>query len=109
MQLLYAATSVEFGHALRMALEGEGIETHFTDSDLSIAGLGIGATGERIRIYVPMDDYPQAAEVLQRMLAEDEARLPAKPVAPPRKPMPMWLVIVGAACMIAVVGAMVSP
>lgn len=109
MQLLYAATSVEFGNALRIALEGEGIETHFSDADLSIAGLGLAATGERMRIYVPTEDYPQAMEVLDRLLAEDEARMPAKPLRAPRKPMPMWVVVVGAAGLIAMVGAMVSP
>ena len=109
MQLLYAATSVEFGHALRFALEDEGIQPHYVDSDLSIMGLGVSASAERIRIYVPMDDYPQAQAVLHHMLAEDEARLPAKPIAPPRKPMPMWAVITCAACLIALVGVTVSP
>ena len=108
MQLLYAATSLEFGHGLRIALEGEGIEVFFSDADLSIAGLGIAAAGVRMRIYVPGTDYERAVEVLRRMLAEDATSTPAKPAAPPRKPIPMWSVIVGAALLIAVVGAMVS-
>lgn len=107
MQLLYASPSLGFGHTLRIALEGEGIDAFCSDADVSMAGLGSAAAGVHTRVYVPSADYERAVEVLERMLADDEASTPAEPAAP-RKPMPMWWVIVGAALLIALVGAMVS-
>lgn len=107
MQLLYASPSLGFGHTLRIALEGEGIDAFCSDADVSMAGLGSAAAGVHTRVYVPSADYERALEVLERMLADEITSTPARP-AVPRKPMPRWLVIVGAALAIAVVGAMVS-
>lgn len=108
MQLLYASTSLGFGHTLRIALEGEGISAFCSDADASVAGIGGPATGVRTRVYVDPDDFPRALEVLERMLADDASPAPAMPRAPARRPLPMWAIIPGIACVIALVGAMVS-
>ena len=108
MQLLYASPSLGFGHTLRIALEGEGIAAFCSDADAAVAGIAGPMAGVQTRVYVAQDDIPRAVEVLERMLANDEPTT-ARPAATPRKPMPMWLVIFGAAMLIALVGAMVSP
>ena len=85
MQLLYASPSLGFGHTLRIALEGEGIDAFCSDADVSMAGLGSAAAGVHTRVYVPSADYERAVEVLERMLAEDATSMPGEPAAP-RKP-----------------------
>jgi hypothetical protein len=109
MQLLYASTSLGFGHTLRIALEGEGISAFCSDADAAVAGIGGPMAGVRTRVYVPSEDYPRAVDVLERMLADDAPPAAAPPHAPARRPLPMWVIMLGVACAIVLVGALAMP
>ena len=90
MKLLCASNSLSFAYSLRVALDGEGIETYLSDSDSSVSGILAPATGSSARVYVLHDDDWERAVAVYRDLAGDA------PVSMPTTPIgriPPWLAV----------------
>ncbi|TXI79898.1 MAG: hypothetical protein E6Q42_00195 [Dechloromonas sp.] len=90
MKLLCASNSLSFAYSLRVALDGEGIETYLSDSDSSVSGILAPATGSSARVYVLHDDDWERAVDVYRALAGER---PASPPSAPAKRIPAWATV----------------
>ena len=109
MKLLCASNNLAFIHALRIAMDGEGIPHHFSDADMTLSSLAGPMTGSAARLYVLDEaDWPRAVELLESIdTPGDSARSGSEP-RPAAKPWPRWLVLVVSAVVFAALGAVLS-
>ncbi|WP_457098188.1 putative signal transducing protein [Lysobacter sp. P5_B9] len=106
MKLLCSSTSISFVHSLRIALEGEGIETFCSDSDRVFSGFAGPMLGSASRLYVlHEEDWQRATELLDTMAEPEVAPSKAKV----KKVVPRWvsplLVVLVSAFVVAVLAA----
>lgn len=107
MKLLCSSNSVGFAQSLRIALEGEGIETFCSEPDLVLSSIAGPIGGGAGRVYVLHDeDWPRAVEILDSLAPP---RSKPQPVAEPPRRFPRWFVVcmvaIGAALLVAVLGS----
>ena len=109
MKLLCASNNLAFIHALRIALDGEGIAHHFSDADMTLSSLAGPMTGSAARLYVIDEaDWSRAVELFQSMDASAESGNQKAEHRPTAKPWPRWLVVVVSAMAFAALGAVLS-
>jgi hypothetical protein len=90
LKLLSASNSLSFAYSLRVALDGEGIETYLSDADSSVSGVLTPMTGSNARVYVLHDeDWERAVQVYGELAGET----PTPAAIPPAKPIPAWLTV----------------
>ncbi len=87
-----------FIHTLRIALDGEGIESYLSDADRLFIGISAGPTvGSSARLYVLNEaDWDQAV-ALMRMLDESSDERIIAPLPANSRPPLKWLIGVFAA------------
>lgn len=91
MKLLCASNSLSFAYSLRVALDGEGIETYLSDSDSSVSGILAPATGSSARVYVLHDDdWERAVCVYRELSGESPSQTPTDPA---KAFLPAWAVM----------------
>ena len=103
MKLLSSSNSLAFVHSLRIALDGEGIETYCTDADTALSSIAGPMTGSAARIYVlHEEDWARAVEIMRELSG------PAKTTAAARKvTLPVWFWIAFSAVLVVLlVGAL---
>ena len=90
MKLLCASNSLSFAYSLRVALDGEGIETFLSDADSSVSGVLTPMTGSSARVYVLHDaDWERAVQVYRELAGET----PASAATAPAKAIPAWFTV----------------
>ena len=106
MQLLCSSSSLAFIHSLRIALEGEGIESYCSDAETTSMSSIAGPIGSSGRVYVlHQKDWNRAVEIMRELSGpakERESAVPAKP------PLPVWLVVAASAVVVAVLAGMLG-
>jgi hypothetical protein len=106
MQLLCSSSSLAFVHSLRIALDGEGIQTYCSDADSRLSGIAGPMTGSAARLYVlNEDDWDLAVEVMESLAGPVEPRAEE---SQRRSPIPIWLIIGLSAMLIVVLVAMLE-
>lgn len=103
MKLLSSSNSLAFVHSLRIALDGEGIETYCTDADTALSSIAGPMTGSAARIYVlHEEDWARAVEIMRELSG------PTKTTAASRKAtLPVWFWIAFSAVLVVLlVGAL---
>ncbi|MEZ5455588.1 MAG: hypothetical protein R3F04_05675 [Lysobacteraceae bacterium] len=90
IKLLCASNSLSFAYSLRVALDGEGIETFLSDADSSVSGVLTPMTGSSARVYVLHDaDWERAVQVYRELAGETAASAATAPA----KSIPAWLTV----------------
>ena len=103
MQLLCSSSSLAFIHSLRIALEGEGIESYCSDAETTSMSSVAGPIGSSGRVYVlHQKDWNRAVEIMRELSGPTRERI--DPV--PTKPLPVWLVVVASAVLVALLAGM---
>ena len=109
MKLLCASNNLAFIHALRIALDGEGIAHHFSDADMTMSSIAGPMTGSAARLYIVDEaDWARAVELYRELDAPAAPSPGEAPAAPPTPPLPKWLVVVVSALVFALLGAILS-
>jgi len=91
IKLLCASNSLSFAYSLRVALDGEGIETFLSDADSSVSGVLTPMTGSSARVYVLHDaDWERAVCIYREISGESPSQMPNDPA---RALLPAWAVI----------------
>ncbi len=68
MKLLRSSSSLTFVHSLRIALDGEGIDTFCSDADSNLSSIAGPMTGTAARIYVlDEEDWDRAVAVMKHL------------------------------------------
>ena len=99
MKLLCASSSLAFVHPLRIALEGEGIESYCSDADASLSSIAGPMTGTAARLYVLHEgDWDRAVEIMKELSGPAKERA----AAPEKAPLPLWLIVGASALLVAV-------
>lgn len=107
MRLLSSSNSLAFVHSLRIALDGEGIETYCTDADTVFSGVAGPMTGSAARLYVlHEEDWDRAVALMQLLAGPPQPK--AKVAAPGRSPMPTWLLIGIGVLLVVAIGGVLS-
>ena len=106
MKLLCSSGSLAFIHSLRIALDGEEIETFCSDAETTSLSSVAGPIGSAGRLYViHEEDWERAVGILKELsgpVREQVAALPTK------TPLPTWLVVGVSAIFIAVLAGMLA-
>jgi hypothetical protein len=103
MQLLCSSSSLAFVHSLRIALEGEGIESYCSDAETTSMSSIAGPIGSSGRVYVLHEkDWDRAVEIMRELSGPTKERI--TPVS--AKPLPVWLVVVASAVLVALLAGM---
>ena len=103
MQLLCSSSSLAFVHSLRIALEGEGIESYCSDAETTSMSSIAGPIGSSGRVYVLHEkDWDRAVEIMKELSGPTKERI--TPV--PAKALPVWLVVVASAVLVALLAGM---
>ncbi|MGL6289733.1 MAG: hypothetical protein ACRC2H_03490 [Silanimonas sp.] len=109
MKLLCASNNLAFVHGLRIALDGEGIEHHFSDADTTMSSIAGPMTGSAARLYVINDaDWPRAVELFRELDAPAAPEAAGRDDPPPSQPWPKWAVVGASAVAFAVLGWVLS-
>ncbi len=88
MKLLCASNSLAFVHSLRIALDGDGIETYCTDADSTLSSIAGPMTGIAARLYVLHEqDWTRAVDIMRELSGPAPATKPASQ----RKALPTWV------------------
>jgi len=104
MKLLCSSGSLAFIHSLRIALEGEGIETFCSDAETTSLSSIAGPIGSSGRLYVlHEDDWNRAVDIMRELSGPTKERTAA---ASGKAPLPAWLVVGVSALLAAALGAM---
>jgi hypothetical protein len=91
MKLLCASNSIAFAQSLRIALEGEGIETFCSDPDFALGSIAGQVAGGGGRVYVLHEqDWDRAVEILQQLSPHDAATPRSEKL---RGRVPRWMVM----------------
>lgn len=102
MKLLCASSSLAFVHPLRIALEGEGIESYCSDADASLSSIAGPMTGTAARLYVlNEEDWDRAVEIMKELDGPAQERA----VVARKAPLPVWLVVGISALLVAMLVA----
>jgi hypothetical protein len=92
MKLLCASNSIAFAQSLKIALEGDGIETFCSDPDFALGSIAGQVAGGGGRVYVLHEpDWERAIEILQQLSPPQEA-IP-RPMGQKRR-VPRWMIMV---------------
>jgi len=107
MKLLCSSNSIAFAQSLRIALEGEDIETFCSDPDLALASIAGPVAGGGGRVYVLHDsDWARAVEILEQLSPRSE---PTTRPAEAKLRTPAWVVVslvaLGTALLVLLLGA----
>jgi Putative prokaryotic signal transducing protein len=87
MKLLCASNSLSFVHSLRIALDGDGIETYCSDADSTLSSIAGPMTGIAARLYVlHEEDWARAIDIMREL----SGPAPTTKSAPKRKALPTW-------------------
>lgn len=106
MKLLCSSSSLAFIHSLRIALEGEGIDTFCSDAETTTLSSIAGPIGSSGRIYVlHEEDWARAVEMMKDLSGPTPERAAA---APRRRPLPAWLVIGACALLVVALAGVLS-
>ena len=106
MKLLSASNSAAFAQSLRIALEGEDIETFCSSPDLALATIAGPVAGGGGRVYVLHEsDWPRAVEILEYLSPRSESTPRS---AAPKRHIPRWAVVVLVAVGIALIVLVLS-
>lgn len=106
MKLLCSSSSLAFVHSLRIALDGEGIETYCSDADSTLSSIAGPMTGSAARLYVLHEnDWDLAVEVMEMLDGPAKPRADASLKKPP---IPIWLVIGLSAVLIVLLAAILG-
>ncbi|RYG98045.1 MAG: DUF2007 domain-containing protein [Alphaproteobacteria bacterium] len=106
MKLLCSSGSLAFIHSLRIALDGEEIETFCSDAETTSLSSVAGPVGSAGRLYVlHEEDWERSVEIMKELSGPVRER-----IAPlPRKAsLPTWLVIGVSAIFIAVLAGVLA-
>lgn len=107
MRLLCSTTNLAFGHSLRIALDGEDIETHCSDADMVLAGVAGPLTSGAMRIYLMNDeDWDRAVAVMEFLSPTPAPKAPVP--AHDSSGVPKWLVTVAVATVVFIFAAALS-
>lgn len=103
MKLLCSSSSLVFIHSLRIALDGEGIETFCSDADSNLSSIAGPMTGSAARIYLlDEQDWDRAVAVMKQLDPSiDRAETATDPTHSAR---PQW-VWIGLGLVVAIVVA----
>lgn len=106
MKLLCASSSLAFIHSLRIALEGEDIETYCSDAETTTLSSIAGPIGSSGRVYVLHEkDWERAVDIMKAL--SGPARERAVPT-PGKLPLPLWLVVGVSALLVAALAGMLG-
>lgn len=109
MKLLCASNNLAFIHALRIALDGEGIAHHFSDADQTLSSLAGPMTGSAARLYVVDDaDWARAVALFKELDAPEASPPESAEAEGPAKPTSKWIVMMVSAVVFALLGVVVS-
>jgi len=104
MKLLCSSSSLAFIHSLRIALEGEGIDTFCSDAETTSLSSIAGPIGSAGRVYVlHEEDWNRAVDIMRELSGPARERIAA---APNKAPLPVWLVVGVSALLAAALGSM---
>lgn len=105
MKLLSSSNSLAFVHSLRIALDGEGIETYCTDADTTLSSIAGPMTGSAARIYVlHEEDWARAVEIIRELSGPAKAQTME---ASRKATLPVWFWIAFSAVLVVLlVGAL---
>jgi hypothetical protein len=99
MKLLSSSNSLAFVHSLRIALDGEGIETYCTDADTALSSIAGPMTGSAARIYVlHEEDWERAVEIMRELSGPTKTQTVE---ASRRAALPVWFWIAASAVFVA--------
>lgn len=107
MKLLCSSGSLAFSHSLRIALDGEGIETYCSDADNVFTNIAGGSlAGSAARIYVlHEEDWERAVEIMNELAGPTNARTERKSSG---FRLPTWVVVCATALVIAVLARLLA-
>ena len=106
MKLLCSSGSLAFIHSLRIALNGEEIETFCSDAETTSLSSVAGPIGSAGRLYVlHEEDWERAVEIMKELSGPVVERVTA---VSRRPPLPTWLVFGVSAVVIAVLGGILA-
>ncbi len=93
MKLLCATNSLSFAYSLRVALDGEDIETFLSDADSSVSGVLTPMTGSVARVYVLHEKDWERALHIYRDLSGETAALPMPATTTARLPAAVVVIL----------------
>ena len=106
MKLLCSSGSLAFIHSLRIALDGEEIETFCSDAETTSLSSVAGPVGSAGRLYVLHEnDWERAVEIMKELAGPVNEQVLT---LPKRAPLPTWLVIGVSAIFIAVLAGVLG-
>jgi hypothetical protein len=105
MKLLCSSSSLAFVHSLRIALEGEDIETYCSDADRVMAGIAGPLTSGAGRLYVLHDEDWERAVAVMHALSPPQAPRSASVSS---GGLPKWLFVAFGALAVIVLAGLIG-